>query len=461
MDQWIKEECAKQDFGDQRLVNRYGLILEKFSKSPQESIPSSCKGWRDTNGAYRFFRNPKVNSSKILGGHIECTKERLSGIQTLLLIQDTTSLDYTGNRSTNKLGHLEESSHRGFLLHPTIVETVDRINLGILDFELWTRDIETLGKCKEHKQKPIEDKESYRWLKSFKTADALARQYPEKRIISISDREGDIFELFKETSKDDSRAEIIIRASQNRRLVDEKGEINLLWSVLENSAIIGEKELTLPPTHKREGRDILLQIKTSEITIKAPYRKNQKLNSIKLYAVLAEEKEAANDTEKIEWLLLTTLNIQRLEQAIEVLDFYTVRWQIEIYFHTLKGGCQVEELQLEDVENLENAISIYMIIAWRIQYLLMLGRQCPDLPADVVFTESECRVIYVAKELPLPDKVPTLNEMIKMTASLGGYLGRKHDGPPGVKTFWIGLTILWHYSSIFTKIIERKDVYNR
>jgi hypothetical protein len=461
MEQWISEECAFVEFGDKRLNERYTIMLENLYSAPDGSIPSSCGGWTETMGAYRFLHNPKVTPNKIMDGHIKGTKERLKELNTLLLIQDTSSIDYTGSRSSDNLGHLEDSRHRGLFVHPTIAVTTDRINLGLIDFDIWTRDLETIGKKSSRKQKPIEEKESYRWLKSYKSANELAKQNPGKKIISIGDRESDIYESFEEATQEDSKAILLVRAAQNRRLAMEQEETRLLWPALEASEKLGEKEISIPATRNRPARNVILEIKAREVTIKSPYRKGKRLKDIKLWAVLVVESNPPSEKDKIEWLLLTTLQIRSLQDALDIVEYYSIRWQIEIYFRTLKGGCQIEELQLEDVESLENAIAIYMVIAWRIQYLLMLGRQCPDLPSDIVFSEPEWKVMFVVKEKPIPEMPPSLNEIIIMIASIGGYLGRKHDGPPGVQTFWTGLMKLWDYATVYEKMTMKKDVYNR
>ncbi len=128
------------------------------------------------------------------------------------------------------------------------------------------------------------------------------------------------------------------------------------------------------------------------------------------------------------------------EQAVEKIQWYLCRWQIEIYFRILKSGCKIEKLQLEHIDRLRPAIALYMIVAWRVLYLTMLGRECPDLPCDLVFDREEWQAIYIVthRETP-PSKPPTLNTILRMMAGFGGFLGRKYDGEPGPQTVWIGL----------------------
>ena len=138
--------------------------------------------------------------------------------------------------------------------------------------------------------------------------------------------------------------------------------------------------------------------------------------------------------------MLTSNNIKTFEEACTIVTNYLARWDIEIFFKVLKSGCKIEELQLETFERLENSITLFMIVAWRIMFLMKLGRECPDLPCSMVFEKGEWEAAYIVyKKSTPPENPPSLNEMIKMVASFGGYIGRKGDGPPGPKVLWIGL----------------------
>lgn len=462
MEQWIESEYHYSDYGDKRLTKRYKSILNNLSHTPKESIPCSSGGWGETLAVYRFLNNEKVSFDKILAGHKQATLERIKNYNenVILAVQDTTSIDLTGHRSSQHLGNIENSNHRGLFIHPTLAITPNRVNLGIIDVQKWIRDISTLGKKKDRKTKKIEDKESYRWLLSYQSADKLAGQIPGKTVVSVGDREYDIYEAFAAATSESSKAKILIRAAQNRKLALSNAETSLLWEHLENSKELGEKELIITQTKQHQARTAILSITAQEVTLKAPYRKGEKLSDITLNAILVTEKSSPSDKDKIEWLLLTTLEVKNISDALSVIDYYSCRWQIEMYFRVLKGGCEVEKLQLEQPESIENALAIYMVISWRIQYLLMYGRECPNLPSDLLFSEEEWKSIYIIKDEAIPDTAPPLNLMIIMIASLGGYLNRKNDSPPGVKTFWTGMVKLKNYAHMYAKMIKRKDVYN-
>jgi hypothetical protein len=161
---------------------------------------------------------------------------------------------------------------------------------------------------------------------------------------------------------------------------------------------------------------------------------------VEITAILAIEPHPPAGEAPVEWLLLTNLPVNTPAQALEKLQWYLCRWQIEVFFRILRTGCRIEKLQLEKLERLEPALAFYMIVAWRVLFLTMLGRECPEMPCDVVFATAEWHAVYIVTERkPPPDTPPTLDRMVRMVAGLGGFLNRKCDRFPGPQTLWIGL----------------------
>ncbi len=181
-------------------------------------------------------------------------------------------------------------------------------------------------------------------------------------------------------------------------------------------------------------------IQTRRVCLRPPKRKDVKLPVVEINVVLCTEKRAPKGKKALQWLLLTSVDIATPERAIDIVQWYLCRWQIEVFFKVLKSGCQIEELQFESFERVANCLALYMIVAWRILYLTMLGRHCPELSSDLVFAEKEWKSVYaVTKRKKPPKEAPKLNTMIKMIASLGGYLDRKHDAEPGPQVMWLGI----------------------
>jgi hypothetical protein len=324
---------------------------------------------------------------------------------------------------------------QGFLFHPTLAVTPDRLCLGVVHTQIWVR--EERSTKKECKLKDIKDKESNKWLNSFKHTKELAKSSPDTTFINIGDREGDIYEFFLESDESLKNAQWIIRSTQNRKLADGSQK---LWDKVRSTNSIGEVEFVLPEGRGRKSRKIKQEIRVATVELKAPLRHNKELENTTITIVLASEVNPPEGEKPVEWLLLTSLDVNDYKNAIKVIEYYLCRWQIELYFKALKSGCKIEKLQLESLDRIEKCFAIYMIIAWRILFTTMLGRIAPEMLCDCVFSESEWKSVYMVthKEQP-PKTAPSLNTMIKMVAQLGGFLNRNSDGDPGIKTVWIGM----------------------
>jgi hypothetical protein len=436
---WAEQELNLVNFGDQRLDRRAQQMLSRLGDKPTTSIPAACNGWSETKAAYRLLDNGRVTSEKLLAPHRACTLARVEGEKTVLCIEDTSELDYTSKSDIDGLGPLNYEARQGLYLHPMVAVTPDRLCHGVLDCHALIRDEGSLGADKD-RQRSIEEKESLRWLEGYRGVCELSKEQPTTEWIYVADREADIYEIYAEYLRRQGEGQasggFVVRSQHDRLLVG--GE--KLWAAVENSPVLGEMTFDMPGNASREARPIEQTIQATKVLLKAPYRADGKLPAVEVTAILAREKRAPTGEEPIEWLLLTHRAVATFEQAMEVLQWYLCRWQIEIFFKILKSGCKIEELQLERITRLEPALAFYMIVAWRVLYLTMLGRECPELPCDVVFGEEEWKAVYiVCKKQPPPEEPPTLDSMIRMVAGFGGFLNRKHDGFPEPKTIWIGI----------------------
>lgn len=431
----LSDELAAIDLGDERLNRRARQVLDTLGGHPMTSIPTACRGWGETQAAYRLFDNPKVTAQDVLEPHYACTEARMREHERVLCLQDTTEVDYTGKNDIQGLGPLNYETRRGLYLHPTLAVTPERVTLGLLDAWTWAREPGSLGEDKGHR--PIEEKESLRWLEGYRRVSELAETMPGTQLIYVADREGDIYEVLAErTAAGQPAAEWLIRAEHDRCLPDGR----TLREGVEGAPVLAEVEFDLPATAERPARHVRQTLRAARLALKPPRRSGRTLPNIEVTAVLAREVDPPKGKAPVEWLLLTSLPVETAEQAVEKLQWYLARWEIELFFRTLKSGCRIEKLQLEKLERLEPALAFYLIIAWRVRYLTMLGRECPQLPCDVVFDDAEWRAVYtVVKREPPPDTPPSLNTMVRMVASFGGFLDRKHDAFPGAQSLWIGL----------------------
>jgi hypothetical protein len=440
---------------DKRLNQRACRIAESLGRSCSASIPAATDGRAEMEAVYRFFSNRKVTPEALMAPHRAATLERIGQCEVVLLVQDTTEVDVTRpSQQVKGAGPLSSESRRGGFFHP-LVAFSDELALGIVWSKSWEREaIQTNRspeeKRKETRSKPIEEKESIRWVEGVRAAREVARKCPQAQCIAVSDSESDIYEVLAEPRGNEvgRDLELIVRAAGDRNVTDPGGTLlsrlrstpclfRLSLDVSQRKAKTNAKNLP-PRKRSRDARTALVEVRATSVTIRSP-RNTAHRPSLPYNAVLVEEVSPPEGEVPIQWLLITSLPIDTLEQVREVLNHYCNRWPIETYFRTLKSGCRVQQRYFETMPRLENCLAIYSVIAWKILYLCGLGEQCPELPCDVVFNESEWKAVYtVAKQLPPPGQPPTINEMIRLIASLGGYVTRRKTRP-GTQTLWIGL----------------------
>jgi hypothetical protein len=473
MHAWIEAETKGADFGDERLNRRYELLLERLSDKPTLSIPAACRGLAETTAAYRFFDSDRTDAAKVLKPHQDATVERIRAHEVVIVAQDTTEVEL--DRAEERVGGpLNDDSRWGLYVHPLLAMTPERVPLGIVTAKIWSRDPEEFAKSQEEKRrqrkaKPIEEKESVRWLEGYQSACVLAAQTPDTMIIAVSDSEGDIYECLQAGTE--GKAQYIVRGCQDRALLEE--DHPLLMQTLACKASLGTMKIrvskreastgdeTKKRKQPRDGRIARVTIRSARVLLRGPARPGLKLPDIHVNAILVKEENAPKGEEPVEWLLLTSLPIETFDEVTKVLDYYCCRWEIEVYFRTLKSGCKIEELQFERQDRFEVCLAMYMIVAWRVLYLLMLGRECPKMSCEAVLAESEWKSVYViATGEDAPAKPLQLGAMVRIIAELGGYLNRKHDGPPGPQTMWIGIQRMRDFAIAWSAFgpSARKDV---
>lgn len=446
---WVIKEIKTIDLGDKRLDKRCGTLLKCLTDSPAKSIPASFQSWHETIAAYRFFNNEKVNYTDLLSPHYEATLARIKQEAIVLLPQDTTEINFTGRKPIAGMGPLRREESQGFYVHPTIALTPERLCLGLTDLHMWTR--QALGSRKETHRRPLEEKESYRWLAGYEAANKVALSAPDTVVVSVADREGDIYDVLEKMPSQTHKAYWLIRSQHNRKILDASGEAldSRLREVVRGTQAIGEMTYELPAgkvfsrdreRKTREVRTVKQEIRASSVYLNPTERKGKKLTPVAINVVHCKEINPPSEEDCIEWFLLTSVPIPDAEAAMDIVKWYLCRFQIEVFFKILKSGCTVEELQFESLKATSNCLALYMIAAWRILYLTMLGRHCPEINCEVVFEANEWQSVYaiVMKQSP-PKEPPTLNEIIIMIAKLGGFLARKSDKLPGSKVMWIGL----------------------
>ena len=444
MSESIGGEWNGINLGDKRLNKRSKHLLESLASNPEASINAASDGWGDTLAAYRFFDNQAVTPAEILRPHREATIERVREHPVVLLVQDTTELDFT-KHPPKDARCLNKAERFGLYAHAHLAVTPAKLNLGVVGIDYFDRAPETLGESDHRSTLPIEAKESFRWLEGYRLACAVAAAAPETQIVSVADREADIYDIYVDAQQQPGpRAEFIIRARVDRSTLERDPAAGKAAYCKVRAEVAGAKLLTtrtieLNETPQRAARIAHLEIRVLTVQVKPPHERSY-LPSVTLNVVLAEEVGGPGDGTEVSWLLLTSLPIGTTEEVLLVLDYYVARWAVEIYFRTFKTGCRVEEIQLETQARLKNCLAMYAIIAWRVLYVTYLNRTGPTLPCTTVFTTSEWKSVWlVVAKKALPKKPPTLAEMMRLLTQLGGYNNRATEAPPGPQPIWIGL----------------------
>jgi hypothetical protein len=441
----IAHEFAALDLKDARLDKRAATLLTTLAKDSQGSIPQACNGLAQTVAAYRFFDNEKVTFAALLDAHRKETLRRAALFTEVLLIQDSTDLDYSAKAPIEGAGTLAYDGQQGFRMHSLIAASPAGMMLGTVHAQIDALPAVRVNKTR-HKR-AIEKKGSYRWLHCHELSHQLAQELKSVRFINLSDREGDIYECFdlyqSRLREGLAVSEWIIRACQNRNLPKLKtGEVNTyekLFEAVKATPVMGEHRFEC----HRGKRVVRQQVRAATLLLKPPYRPDKKLESVPVNIVVLSEIDPPAGEAAIEWILLTSLPIDTLENALRVASLYEKRWLIEDFHRTLKSGCRIENMQFKNAERLRSAIALYLIVAWNILYLRDYSRQHPEQSGTVIFSSQQWKVLWLAtKKSAPPNECPTLATLVGLIGQLGGYLGRKRDGPPGPKTLWLGLRCL-------------------
>jgi len=470
-DNWAENEFGGAPLGDKRLSERLVKIVTAKSNTPSASMGEVLKGNKAAiKGYYRMIEQPDESAftmENVLLPHREMTIRRMQGQRTALCIQDTSVLNYTHLEDCEGLDQITGGNQtgvvpKGLFLHSTFVTDSKGLPLGILK----SRTISPVKKSKDDKRLskdiPIEEKKTFTWIEHHRDMVEVAAAMPNTRLINICDREGDFFELFDEQRRN-PRVESLIRASHDRRLAPGRklfSEVRALpvqnvisLHVPRKSARPKKSKQKASPARKERNTE--LEIRYMPFQINPPERGLLAgLDPVDLWIVHALEKNPPEGNKAIEWFLLTTIKINSTSDAEECLRWYSKRWQIEEWHRVLKSGCRIEKLANKTAERLRRAIAINLVIAWRIMLMKQMYRKTPELPAKVLFSDTEILTLkaYAKKKgYPSPD---TVGAAIFIVAKFGGYIARKSDPPPGDQILWRGYTTLQIMAAGFELMME-------
>jgi len=438
---WCEEELSTVDLGDKRLDWRIREVATKLAAQPMASINQACEDWADTKAAYRLFANQRVTDEKILKPSQQRTRERMQEYALVLAVQDTTFLDYTRHFKTQGLGPIgtQQQNLSGLVMHSTLAFTPAGMPLGLLTQEIWARSEEEEQLTdEERKKRPIEEKESYKWLKALQ--ETVHWTPSGVQVVTVCDREADIYEFFVEAQE--AKTGLLVRAAQNRAVMD--AEMGLLWDRVEGAVPVRYLKVQVPAKAKEPAREAVVSVRFRSVKLRPPWRPKVEgrdpLSPVLLDAVLVQEVEPPAKMTPVEWMLLTNVPVHSAEDAVERVCWYRQRWPIEVFHKVLKSGCKVEDCRLGKGERLIPYLTLSSIIAWRLYWLTHINRHFPDASCIAILADHEWRALYatIHRTSTPPKEMPTVRQAVRWIAQLGGFLGRKGDGEPGPTVTWRG-----------------------
>ncbi|MBF0265038.1 MAG: IS4 family transposase [Gammaproteobacteria bacterium] len=406
--QWAEHEFGGAPLGDTRLSKRLVTIAQAKGESPGRAFSGAVNGdWPATKAYYRMIDQPDgsaVNLTNIIEPHRRRTARRMMDQKTVLCIQDGSELNYTNLDQCRDLGVLKANQTgaktKGMNLHSTFTVTTSGLPLGILKSQCLSPKEKDRNDKRKPSAIPIEEKKTYVWIEHHRDLVELSKEIPQTQLVDVCDREADFFELFDE-QRQNPGVDLLVRASHNRNI---KQEPFKLFTAVREKPVQGRvrvpipKESARPKKSKQKARKARparladCAIRILHLELPAPeYSADKK--PVELCVVHALEEEPLPETDPVEWFLLTTMNVVSSSDAEQCLRWYTLRWRIEDWHRVLKSGCRIDDLANETAERLRRAIGINLVIAWRIMLMTLLGRETPELPAEVLFSDVELRTL--------------------------------------------------------------------
>jgi hypothetical protein len=439
----IEQEFADIDLESKRLGKRFVKSMGKMAEQPDKSIWLSSGSRSEAKAVYRMLGNEKLDRQEILRCHREATIERMGGHDVILAIQDTTSVNYENHTKMEGLGYNCDKA-LGINIHSCLAVTTEGLALGLLEQSWYTREIrkDESATHDQKKRRPIEEKESYRWLATMENS---SNDIPAGiKLIHVCDREGDMYELFDKAAS--TSKSFLIRITQNRPTANNDKAIDAVKKLKP----AGSVKVLIPRDSRKNisERKATLDISFQSVRIKKPVARScdkHLMDSIDMQIIYVKEQQVDKTIEPIEWVLATDQTISNVNEAFEKVGYYMQRWKIERFHYILKSGCNIEKIQQRRATKTVTLILMYSIVAIKILAMTYLARINPQASCAAIFDEDEWRVLYcTANKTKIPPGEPyTMNDAVKYVAALGGFRGCPSDEPPGLKVIWLGLIKLY------------------
>ena len=453
---WAEETFGSVHLGDVRRTQRAVKIASAIAHHPAASLPAQMPDEAALEATYRFLQTPDVTYEQLIGPHVAQTRAEASKQQQVLLIQDTTEVDYQQHPTTAGLGPIGNGSHHGYLLQSVLaVVPGSREVLGLMHQEPFLRQPAPKGETK--RQREQRERESQVWERSVQ---AIGTPPEGVQWIHVGDRYSDMFSFLSLCRQ--QQCDFVVRAAQDRcvDLLVEQADAPVpprshhrpragqpaaakpqhLFEVVRGWSAVDEQDVPLEATKQTKARVAHVVLSFGCLRLLPP--EHQPVNQgrpLVVWVIRVWEPEPPEGVEGLEWVLLTSVRTATLAQAWQRVDWYRARWLVEDYHQGLQTGCRIEERQLQSYEALRRLLGLLAPVAVRLLQLRAVARETPErLASEILPTDLVQVVALLAK---VPAATLTAQQCWSAIARCGGYLRRRSSGPPGWKTLWKG----WFY----------------
>jgi hypothetical protein len=432
------------EFGDRRLTRRLVIVADQMAKHPPGTLPDKMQTPKDLKGLYRLMNCETVTHESVLRSHYDLTRRQLEQREeATLLVQDSTELDYTGKDSLRDLGQIGNGSRRGYICHSTLaVVPGSRRVLGLADQILHCREDVCKNESRQQKRSR-QNRESRLWQRS---SEAIGISPQGRLWVEVCDRGADLFEYLD--FKHRQGGHYVVRSKSNRQITavkDGKSEKMKLHDHARSLPSAADRQLDIPAAKGRAARTAHLSIAWANVQLLPPaYPRGQhRSEPLNLWVVRVWETDPPEDIEPLEWILVTNVQVNEADDALERAEWYSDRWIVEEYHKAMKTGCNIESPQFTSETALEPTIGLIAVVA-----LLLLGLRdqsrganARERPAREIVPD-ECVRVISAWRFQDADRELSVHEFFYALARLGGHLNRKGDHRPGWLVLWRGWTQL-------------------
>jgi hypothetical protein len=421
------------DLNDQRRTKRLVDSAAKIAAHPEMPF-NQVFDWNELRGFYRVCNQETATLSAIQGPHWLQTRAEMAKHPLVLILHDTSEIDFTGHTALEGAGPIGDGKGRGFLQHNSLAVVPEPRQVLGLAYQQW--HVRQEAPEHEHTSKRKQrDRESLLWMNGI---EAIGRPPEGTRWVDVGDRGADIYEAM--VASQAQGHDFLFRVTQNRQVwtTPQREELVGLRDYVCSLPSKGRDIVDIPCRGGRAGRQAEVEMTAAPVWIPAPSGTPQRGAQpvVAAWVVRIWEANPPAGAEPLDWILITSVPTETIEDIRERRDWYACRWMVEVFHDIEKNGCSEEDRRFETAERMEACLAILSVVAVRI-FQLRTALDCqPEEPAEQVATQEEIQV--VRKVVKHKRGTFTVKDFVRGVASLGGFLGRKHDGNPGVKTLWRG-----------------------